>query len=87
MDFRYLHDVFATESVAEVMMIHWLSYLNLWQARDLFRCLYDLLEPEGKLIIELSDITHCARKILEAGQSESDYLKDIVVSRRNRMPS
>jgi len=29
------------------------------------------------LIIELPDITHCARKILEAGQSESEYLKGV----------
>ena len=77
LDFRYLYRVLAPESVAEVMMIHSLSYLNLWEARDLFRELYALLEPGGKLIIELPDITHCARKILEAGQSLPDYLEGV----------
>lgn len=77
MDFLQLQRIFAPESVAEVVMIHSLSYLNLWQARDLFRQLYQLLEPHGKLVIELPDCTKCARRILEAGQSDTDYLEAV----------
>ena len=76
-DFRRIDKVFAADSLSEVLMIHSLGYLNLWEARDLFRLLYRLFESRGKLIIELPDVINCARKILESAESEADYLEGI----------
>ena len=36
MDFSQVGEAFANESISEVLMVHSVSYLNLWQARDLF---------------------------------------------------
>jgi hypothetical protein len=79
LDFRDLERVFAPSSVTEALLIHSLSYLNLWQARELFGRLLTLLEPQGTLIIELPDIGQCAARILEAGRlgSEADYLEGV----------
>jgi hypothetical protein len=77
LDFCRLHRVFSPESVAEAMMIHSLSYLNLWQARKLFKQLYVLLEPGGKVIIESPDLGKCAQRVLLKDQSLTDYLEGV----------
>ncbi|MEW6323931.1 MAG: glycosyltransferase [Nitrospirota bacterium] len=76
-DFCNLNRVFSPESVAEGVMIHSLNYLNLWQARSLFRQLHTLLEPGGRLIIELPDLAKCAQRIMQPGQSMVDYLEGV----------
>ncbi len=56
MDFCTVGEAFAKESINEVLMLHSLSYLNLWQARDLFVTIERLLKPGGRLVIELPDL-------------------------------
>src|SRR6266496_2855302 len=62
LDFQNLQRFFSLESITEVMMIHSLGYLNLWQARDLFRQILALLKSGGRLIVETPDMMQCAHK-------------------------
>lgn len=77
MDFCAVGEAFAKESISEVLMLHSLSYLNLWQARDLFVSVARLLKPGGRLVIELPDIENCARKLLESTDDLPDYLEGV----------
>ena len=75
LDFSELGDAFAPGCAKEILMIHSLSYLNLWQARDFFRVAHRLLSPGGKLIIELPSIEKCAEKVLASKDSLPEYLE------------
>jgi hypothetical protein len=77
MDFTRISELYSRNSVAEVVLIHSLSYLRLWQARDLFVDLCRLLEPGGRLIIELPDLAKCARKALASESNVADYLEAV----------
>lgn len=77
MDFTKIGDIYPSDSVTEVALIHSLSYLRLWQARDLFADLYRILEPGGVVVIELPDLVKCARKALECRLSETEYLEAV----------
>lgn len=77
MDFCTVGDAFQKESISEVLMLHSLSYLNLWQARDLFVTIKRLLRPGGRLVIELPDIENCARKLLESAEDLPAYLEGV----------
>lgn len=76
-DFLEIDRFLAPDTVAEVCMIHSLSYLNLWQARDLFLQLHKLIINGGQLIIELPDIGKCAEKLLRSNGDLSDYLEGV----------
>jgi hypothetical protein len=77
MDLARISDLYPDGSVTEVVMIHSLSYLRLWQAHDLFGDLYRLLEPGGRLIIELPDLAKCARKVSESEGDLTNYLEAV----------
>lgn len=77
MDFSALGEAFAKGTVSEVLMLHSLSYLNLWQARDLFATVLGLLAPGGRIVIELPDIEKCARKLLESTEDLPEYLEGV----------
>lgn len=67
LDFRELDSAFAPDSLSEALMLHSLAYLNLWQCRDLFKMLYTLMAPGGRVAVETPDAEKCARKILASG--------------------
>ncbi|MCO8121413.1 hypothetical protein NHH03_06665 [Stieleria sp. TO1_6] len=75
--FDELRDAFAQDSVGEILMVHSLSYLNLWQARDFFRDAHHLLQPGGRLVIELPSIEKCAQHLLESSGDPSRYLEAV----------
>lgn len=77
LDFSRIGDRFRPGSVSEVVMIHSLSYLRLWQARDLFNDIHRLLKPGGQLILELPDLMKCARKALGNDGNLPDYLEAV----------
>jgi hypothetical protein len=68
LDFRELDRAFAPGTLSEAVMIHSLAYLNLWQARSLFKSLYALFAPGARLVIETPDLEKCARRVLSAGE-------------------
>lgn len=75
MDFRQIGDLYADGAVAEVVMIHTLGYLRLWEARELFAVIYRLLEDGGRLVIELPDIEKCLHAAMAARGNVQDYLE------------
>lgn len=77
LDFGELDRVFAASSTREILMIHSLSYLNLWQARNFFRVAHRLLMPGGTLAIELPSIEKCARHLLESQGDVTEYLEGV----------
>lgn len=77
LNFSELGDAFAPGCAKEILMIHSLSYLNLWQARDFFRVAHQLLSPGGKLIIELPSIEKCAEKVLASKDALPEYLEGV----------
>ncbi|SRR6266513_4311061 len=77
MDFRYLGDALPASSVDEVMMIHSLSYLRLWEARDLLAALNRMLKPGSKFIAEFPDAEKCAMAIAGASRVVTPYLEAV----------
>jgi hypothetical protein len=77
MDFTRIGERYPHDSVAEVVLIHSLSYLRLWQARDLFTELYRILVRGGGLIIELPDLAKCAKKALTCEGNLTEYLEAV----------
>lgn len=77
MDFLQIAHEYAAGSVSEVVMIHSLSYLRLWEARDLFKDIFRLMETGGRLIIELPDLAKCAQKVLEAEWDLESYVEAV----------
>ena len=76
-DFTRIGEVYPPGSVSEVAMIHSLSYLSLWQARDLFAALHRLFEPGGRLIVEVPDLAKCARAVLDHEHDFTAYLEAV----------
>jgi hypothetical protein len=76
-DFLEIDRHFGPGSVAEVSMIHSLSYLNLWQARDLFAKFHRIVVGGGRIIIELPDIGKCADRLLASAGAPGDYLEAV----------
>ncbi|MDA2928779.1 hypothetical protein MYX84_02350 [Acidobacteria bacterium AH-259-O06] len=77
LDFTKVGQLYPEGSVAEVAMIHSLSYLALWQARDLLADVYHLLQPNGKLVIELPDLGKCIQRVLETEGDLESYLEGV----------
>lgn len=77
LDFSELEDTFSAGSSSEILMIHSLSYLNLWQARNFFGVAHRLLMPGGKLIIELPSIEKCADHLIKSQGDLQAYLEGV----------
>jgi hypothetical protein len=77
MDFTLIDTEFEPESVGEILMVHSLNYLRLWQARDLFAVALRLLRKDGVLIIETVDVEKVARRVLESAGRVDEYLEGI----------
>lgn len=52
-------------SVEEIMAIHLVEHVHVWEAPALLREWFRLLSPGGLLVLELPDIVKCCRNIAE----------------------
>jgi len=77
MDFRQIGGAFPASSVDEMMMIHSLSYLRLWEARDLLAAAHGLLKPGGKFIAEFPDVAKCAVVLCGPGRVVDSHLEGV----------
>jgi hypothetical protein len=77
MDFTRIGERYQDNSVTEIALVHALSYLRLWQARDFFIDSYRMLEPGGKIIFELPDLAKCALKALACEDDLTEYLEAV----------
>ena len=51
-------------SVDEIMAIHLIEHVHLWEAPDLVREWHRLLAPGGRLVLELPDIVKCCKNVV-----------------------
>ncbi len=77
MDMRALATRFPRASVREVALVHSLQYLRLAEARDLFRALFELLEPGGRVAIECPSAESAARKLLSSEGDPAGWLEGV----------
>jgi hypothetical protein len=56
---------FNENTIDEIMMLHSISYLNLWEARIFFKDLYLIMKKNGRLIIEFPDIFKCCTTLIK----------------------
>jgi predicted SAM-dependent methyltransferase len=52
-------------SVEEIMAIHLIEHVHLWEAPNLLREWFRLLMPGGLLVLEMPDLMKCCRNIVE----------------------
>jgi len=76
-DFRKLKFIFRPNSIDEILMIHSISYLRLWESQDFFKEILSLLKPNGDLILEFPDITKCAKHLIKYENNTADYLEGV----------
>src|SRR5689334_23775261 len=76
-DFLEVDRLVPKSTVVEVCLIHSLSYLRLWEARELFGKLRRVMIGGAKIIIELPDIEKCAERILQSTGSTTEYLEGV----------
>lgn len=76
-DFVRIGDLYEEAAVDEIVMIHSLGYLRLWQARELFIQCRRLLRTGGRLVIELPDAARCMEGALDARGYPAQYLESI----------
>lgn len=68
---------FEPDSVDEVVMIHSLNYVPLWEARDFFAKVQKVLKAKGQLIIETVNLEKAARHMLENIGNFNQYLEGV----------
>jgi len=76
-DVRDLDRLFRPESVAEIVMIHALGYLHLWEAREFFAVAARVLVPGGRLVLELPDLSKGATEVLASQDDTPRYLEAV----------
>jgi len=77
MDYLGIDTLFAPGTVREIVMIHSLNYLTLWQARDFFRITHRLLEDQGVLLLETVNLEKAIRQIERGIGNLDEYLEGV----------
>jgi hypothetical protein len=64
LDIQHIDKYFKKDSIAEILIIHAISYLRLHDARRLVGACFNILESGGKLIVEFPDVVKCSKIII-----------------------
>lgn len=76
-DFQGVRKAFLDSTVDEILMVHSISYLRLWEARAFFRDALALLKPGAKLTLEFPDIAKCAGALINNEGNGPEYLEAV----------
>ncbi len=76
-DFREIKNYFEQGTIDEIVMIHSISYLRLWEARELFTDSRSILKKGRRLILEFPDIAKCAENLLRSEGNVPEYLEAV----------
>jgi len=76
-DFRNINNLYPPNSVSEILMVHSISYLRLWEGIDFFKDCFILLKEGGRLILEFPDIEKCASSIIENKNNYTNYIEAV----------
>ncbi len=77
LDSRKIKKHFEPGTVDEILMLHSISYLRYWEAKDFFTTCHKLLKQDGKLILEFPDIVKCAEMIIKSENNLPEYLEAV----------
>lgn len=77
LDFREIKNIFEIQTVEEIVMIHSVGYLRLWEARNLFHDIFSLLKIGGKYTMEFPDIVKCSTYLLKNENNIAEYLEGV----------
>jgi hypothetical protein len=75
--FNEIHTHLPHESVDEILMLHSISYLRLWEARLFLRNMLNILKKNGILIMEFPDILKCSKMMQNANENLDEYLEGV----------
>jgi len=64
MDLRELGEHFQPGSISEILSVHSVNYLRLWEAQDFFASCFRMLRPGGELTIETPMFDKIAREFV-----------------------
>jgi hypothetical protein len=65
LNIQNINKYFKKNTIQEILMVHTISYLRLFDARRLLVMCFHILMPEGKLIIEFPDVVKCSKMIID----------------------
>jgi len=74
-DFRDIYKLYPEKSVSEIVLVHSISYLRLWEAIDFFKECHTLLNEGGKIVFEFPDIEKCALHLIESRNDYPNYIE------------
>ena len=83
LDIRKLGKMFEPRSIEEILIIHVLGYLNLWEVKDFLETSYSLLQKNGLLIIETPNLQVVATDILANTKDAIEMMRPIYGFDRN----
>ena len=76
-DFQGIYKLYQKNSVSEILMIHSISYLRLWEEIDFFKECHSLLNEGGELILEFPDIEKCSSSLIKSKNDYPNYIESI----------
>jgi len=76
-DFQNIYKLYPTNSVSEIILVHSISYLRLWEARDFFKECHQLIKEGGQLILEFPDIEKCASLLIKSKNDYPNYIEAV----------
>lgn len=63
LDLRNLSNYFKPDSIDEILMVHVIGYLSLWECEEFLQDAHKILRPNGTLIIETPNFDKCVQKV------------------------
>ncbi|NQU35130.1 MAG: hypothetical protein HQ521_18035 [Bacteroidetes bacterium] len=76
-DFQDIYKLYPENSVSEILMVHSISYLRLWEGIDFFKNCFQLLEEGGSLIMEFPDLEKCAAHLVNHKNDYPNYIEAV----------
>lgn len=68
---------FQPGSVEEIMLLHSIGYLSLWEARIFFKNAQTMLKDGAALTMEFPDISKCSQALLKNDGAINEYLEAV----------
>jgi predicted SAM-dependent methyltransferase len=74
-DIKKVPSIYSYNTIDEVLMIHSISYLRIWEVELFLSGIFKILKKGGRLILEFPDIQKCSKILNESSQIDQQYLE------------
>lgn len=78
LDFRNIKDYFEPDTADEILIVHAIGYLTLWECEDFLRNCHAILKIDGILIIETPNFDKCINKVSKDFDSYVEGVRGII---------